>query len=74
VFIFETEAVRQAEIEQDQVRPLLASHADPGDAVGRERGRVPARAQSDVQPQADVAVVIDDQNLLHVHGLQWLST
>src|SRR5262249_7510472 len=64
-----------AEIEQDQVRLLLARHADRAGAVGGERGRVAARAQPDVQAHPDVAVVIDDQDLplRHVQLLQWLS-
>jgi hypothetical protein len=69
----EAVAGRQSEVEQDQVRPLLARHADRGDAGGCERRRVAARAQADLQPQTDVTVVVDDQNRLHVDWLHRLS-
>jgi len=57
-------AAWEAEVEQDQIRALLAGNAEGGDGVAGEGGVEAVPSELEVEQLADICVVIDDQNLL----------
>jgi hypothetical protein len=57
----------QTEVQNNQIRQMLASPAYRGQCVGGKNGIVVVGLEKDVIPEAHIGIVLDDKNLLDTH-------